>query len=304
MNKLYIGIILVMGIFLCGCSNEDSYISSNGLTDNEDYVFVTDLQDQYFKLEIENANFSSYGLLEFLTDDLDYEREDIIKTKLDTVCMFSLDAEGKNYKWYSTDTNYWFAIDNEKKAEPIEDYEQARWASDDFVSRMGLIVSEDVQEVKLTDLYEGALEYIYEMDYEGVKILGREAVDIGDELLYGVGISVLVDGNGIKIVSLNNVPEIQGVLETYEPTDFIPVSRVYQMIDTYNNLIYGTEQPWECKIDEIQVIYIPYIEGDTKVLIPAYEVKATYKWAEEIGKSKYIIDVFTGEVYAYTGAES
>lgn len=51
-------------------------------------------------------------------------------------------------------------------------------------------------------------------------------------------------------------------------------------------------------IKDVEIVYIPYLEKNETVLIPAYKLTMVETWENGMsGEYRYIMDVFTGYVY-------
>lgn len=295
MKKRYL--VIMMTAFLLG-------VAGCGTTEGENAnIDASETADEktYYKLLVEKQYFDMEELKTLVFGELEYDESAVETIKYeDRPDLYSLDIDGKNYKWEFIDgvvTNYWLSIDNEKQGVEIKNEKQARKASDDLVAQLGVAVSDNVVVQELHHLYEGENEYQYALVYENVEIATNSDIDVGDELLYPSSICTIVGGDGVKMLSLTNVVKVTDVLETYSSSEFISRQQLLKAIDTYEDKLWIGMDDVKLTIGEEKIVYVPYVEDNQSILIPAYVVPVAYEIDGEHSEGTYTIDAFTGYVY-------
>lgn len=322
--------ILLAGMCLTGCQTEQGEGKENSTTTQKSEL-LADMKEEYYMLSVSDYEGDIEEILEYLIEDYDIyedkiqtteEKEEKLDAGLQTEYTYTLETGGPAYMWVIDDPNYRFrfswskyadgVIDSSAPSASVTDTKETKKIAMDvaelFDADLELYKEELVQNYDINNKpAEEVAIYDFRQTYDNAPLAYAAFIDGGQKILFGPGFSVVVDGNGLCRISSHDFVEVGEPIQTYHSKEFISLEEVERKIQSYCSSFHvniGIED-YEMKatIESGEIVYIPYIEQNEKVLIPAYELMVIEDQGEEIWRMHYIVDVFTGYVYYRTGVD-
>lgn len=231
----------------------------------------------YYKLEVTPTVYDVDSVLNYLMPGYDKSR---VQKEGDD---YSIEIDGIKHNW-RFGKNYFTYYSKDSTPEGALTEEEALAYSDDFVEQFGYDVAENPEIWKNED---GNYIIRYTFQYEGVPILGNDGgIDLknGDEedgFAHGEFVEISVNGNGIRNLSLDHLYDPAAVLEEYRQEEFISRDQLDSIIKAAMNSVRQSMTEWskregkefDTRIEEIELIYIPWQEKGKWVLLPAFSVR-------------------------------
>lgn len=294
--------------FLNSQSSEASEASQEPPRDNHslpDYNF----SGTYYKLEVTPAVYDEDALLDYLIPGVDKSRAQ----KDNRNNYYSIEIDDIKHSWIY-ENNVFSYIKDDHTPDPAMTGEQALATADAFVKQSGFQVADNPEISKLED---GNYSVTYTFQYEGLPILGNDSINLknGDEendSAWGECIKITVSGKGIFSVFLSHLCDVTAVMEEYPQEKLLGKEQLESVIylamtSFYQDLPQDVE--YDYRLEDIELLYIPWQENGKWVLIPAFrissvglengEVVYTEQYDGTMGVTKHImiVDAVTGYVY-------
>lgn len=225
----------------------------------------------YYKLEMTPTVYDVDAILEYLMPGTDRSR-----ARQDERGYYSIEIDNITHTWYLSAADsehnnfFYYGEDFDFSRMPTE--QEARACSDDFIKHFGYQVAENSEFVERED---GPCSVYYRLEYEGVRILGKDSYSINKEPVHGEYIDITMGGNGILSLSLSNLYDVTAVLEEYPAEELISSSQLDDIINLAMNALFQDLDPkheYSYQVKEIELIYIPVQEKEKWVLLPAFRV--------------------------------
>ena len=254
---------------------------------------------RYYKLEVTPTIYDTETILKYLIPGFDKSRVQQDGKK------YSIEIGHLKHIWILGEDNFLYFNDSAMGRMLTE--KEALADSNDLVKQIGFEAAENPGIRKEED---GSYTIQYSFQYEGVPILGNGSIDLknGDEngFAYGEYIEVSVNGNGIREVYLNHLYDLAAVLGEYQAEELISRNELSSIINFAMDLHRRDMMEWakregrefSLRVEEIELIYIPWQEKGKWVLLPAFSVR----WVPRIDGVAYepepmLIDAVSGYVY-------
>lgn len=316
---LMMGLLLSLGI-LAGCGEDDSKQPATeiGTIDQAEREF----QDTYYMLsttpfEVDTEKMVSYLVVDYETNasNVTMETEEIndIGLPVDTRYHYALTVGENYYEWELSKIDASFFVWSTKLTSepdyhsgvPVVDFAAADTLTEALLAEAGIeAVLLSKEEYPLAAGDGNKLGYRFEQTYEGVPI-SEGLFDIGAQTVWGPYLTIDIDGSGYRSVAFHNLVMVGEVLKTYHSSEFLAVEELEKRAISYNlsfmsNVGVDRTPQVQMEIKNIEIVYIPSLEKNQTVLIPAYRLVMEEIWdggAGMSGEYRYIMDVFTGYVY-------
>lgn len=320
MRKRLLGILLavccVAGCCLTGCSGD----AGNSAREGNKGEFGTDFALEYYMLPVTDYEPDWDVILAGLIENYASYKDDVQISELDTepgeAAIYSncLLTDGPAYEWWSHEDDpgsihLWKyedgVIDVGAKVPmqlSVTDCDKAKAQALEVAELFDVELVCTEEEPLTIDNTVDIMVYDFQQQYKGTYIARQVFVTVGNERLSSPSFYVDIDGNGMCILSADGLLEIGEPLKTYNSGEFLALNEVEKKIESYCTSqlsnITGEAASVEVTIEEADVVYIPYMEKEQKVLIPAYELIGMEADGTQELKMRYVVDVFTGYVYA------
>lgn len=307
--------LLAAGCCLTGCSGD----AGNPTGEGEKSEFGTDFALEYYMLPVTDYEPDWDVVLAGLIEDYDSYKDDVQISELDTepgaAAIYSncLLTDGPAYEWWSHEDDpgriqLWKyedgVIDEEAKVPmqlSVTDCDKAKEQALEVAELFDVeLVCTEEKPYTINDAID-IMVYDFQQQYKGTYIARHTFITVGNERLSSPSFYVDIDGNGMCVLSAGGLLEIGEPLKTYSSGEFLAVNEVEKKIESYCasqlSNITGEAASVEVTIEDAEVVYIPYVEKEQKVLIPAYELIGIEADGTQESKMRYVVDVFTGYVY-------
>ena len=329
--------VMAVSLFLSGCQAEQNDATQGSTKNASDVETESDsvlsgVKDQYYMLPISYYKEDMDKILSSLIEDYDSYKAKIEMTErqvetsndgVKTEYCYTLETGGPAYAWNMNDEDYifnfdWYkytdgVIDNSAMASSVTDTEKGKELSiaiaDLFDVELEFYQEEVMQMYDINnEPAELVADYEFRQIYQGVPLSYGAFIYTGGQELYGPTFRTVVDGDGVCMLGAFALYDIGEPIQTYYSKEFISLTEVQRKIESYCtkfNTNIGVEgYEMTATIQSGEVVYIPYLEKNELVLIPAYELivlEDEGEASDEIWKVHYIVDVFTGYVYYRSG---
>ena len=292
MRKIVSWILLSVLIF-SGCASQPSQDAGSALPD---YT----CSGTYYKLEIAPLVYDEDVIMDYLLPGIDRSN-----ARRNERGQSSMSVDNNMHYWGSyafgsefSDFKYNKGVLDLSRAMTEQ---EALACSGDFIRHIGYQVAENPE---FEEHDEGPDSVYYCLTYEGVPILGRCNYYMENgEFALGEYIEVMMDGSGIAGVAMRNLYDVTAVLEEYPAEALISKSRLEEVVD-YSR--YGDPKyrwiprvKYDYQTNGVELIYIPVLEEEKWVLLPAFCVSYSKLRGEKvIDEARYmLIDAVSGYVY-------
>lgn len=320
MKKRYIvitlSVVLAAGCCLAGCSGD---VGKNGGA-GTNAELGSDFAQEYYMLTVTDYEPDWDVILAGLIADYDSYKGDVQISQLDTepgesaIYSTQLLTDGPAYEWWSHEDDpgsiqmwkYEDGVIDEGAKVPMQssvtDYDKAKAQALEVAELFEVeLVCTEEESYTINDTID-IMVYDFQQQYKGTYIAKHVFVTVGNERLSSPSFYVDIDGNGMCILSAGGLLDIGEPIQTYNSAEFMALDEAEKKIESYCasqlSNVTGDTASVEVTIEEADVVYIPYMEKDQKVLIPAYEFIAMEADGTQELKMRYVVDVFTGYVYA------
>lgn len=332
-KKWIVGILIVVmtvSLGMAGCSKMPEQNEDNGNIAGTDGI-IKEVKDEYYMLSISDYDADINEILTHLIDDYDTYKDKIqmVEEKVETSdarwqtqYQYTLETGGPAYIWEMYNPDHMFklhwrkhgdgVIDNSATSVSVTDIEGAKKIAMDvaelFETELEFYEEEIVQYYDINNQpAEEVAIYDFRQTYDDVPLAYAAFINSGKQTLYGPEFCVVVDGNGLCQISTYALVEMGEPIQTYHSREFISLEEVKRKIENYcasfNANIGNEGYKMQATIEECEIVYIPYLEKNEDVLIPAYELVVIEDDGKDVWKVHYIVDVFTGYVYYRAGFE-
>lgn len=327
-SVLLIGMTLA-GMCLSGClTNQEQSKEDDQTIQKSD--LLTDVKEEYYMLPVSDYEGDIEEVLEYLIEDYTVYKNQIETTENQvettdgwkTQYQYTLKTDGPAYKWNAFEEDYMFEFYWYKYADGIiDDSAMSVSVTDTQVAKELALAAADIFDTDL-ELYRERMIQNYDKDnqpaevvaiydfrqiYNGVPLSFEGVIDCGSQSLYCPAFDVVVDGYGLSRVGAFSMFDVGEPIKSYHVKEFISLDEVERKIQSYCsgfNINIGNEDyTMTATIESGEIVYIPYMEQNEKVLIPAYELMVLEDHEGEVWRMHYIVDVFTGYVYYRTGVD-
>lgn len=317
-------IIIGLSIFLCmsllsGCEN----IPSEEPVDNDSTAerMQCDMNAEYYMLSIAPFDMDVDLMLPYLTKDYNQHQSAVVTSTeeindvglSDTRYDYEVIINERDYGWtLSTCDSSYFVWRTKLASEPdyhggipVEDYETADCLVEDLLKTAGIEAQlYSKEKYPLIGEDGNTLSYRFYQSFEEVPI-ADVMLQMGGQHIEGPFMEVDMDGSGFRLVAFHDLVQVEDVLKTYSSAEFLEFKELENRAEAYNksflaNVGSGSSVEVDVTIKEAQIVYIPSLEKNQMVLIPAYCLVMEETWEKDHirdGKYRYIMDVFTGYVY-------
>ena len=322
MKRKYMAAVIVLvlaaGIGVTGCSSG----VGGDKTSQTKASLGEDFAQEYYMLSVTDYQLNQEEILSVLIEDYESYKDQV------QVGLFDSDlggyenqllTDGPAYSWYSFEDEpnkllWWKFADGvigEVKVPMQKSVEDQNKTKEQALEVAELFDAALVCTSEEKYSGEGNIEFMvydFQQQYEGTCVAEHVWVEVGNERLSCPSFYVDVDGNGVCLLSVSGLLDIGEPIKTYQSSEFISLAEAEKKIENYcasiSLNIGAEEESVDVTIQEANIVYIPYMEQNQKVLIPAYELYGT----EQGGSTdeslqgttyRYVVDVFTGYVYDY-----
>jgi len=300
---------LSFAIIFTGCSKEvELSNSSKEITDSKsvDLKISTDkdvnqeitYQEIYYKIELEEVSLDKALILKNLLGDFD---ETVISSENTSEgTEYSIVKDGVRHTWITEGNTFLYYNDASNNGSITEN--EAKNQGDDFMEGLDFYINKSPAVNEENGIF--TLEYC--LQYENTRILGNRVLEMQDAItehaIGGEYISLTIGGGGINNVYISNIMKPVNVLKEFDPkADFINYDKLQDVLNTYFDKIYsefGEDISASFVIDKMEVIYMPYTENNSQILVPVIEVEGTEYINGEQSEFSIIVDAVTGYIYS------
>ena len=312
--------LAVLSLVLCGCaiiSNDSKVTKSSNETDIQIKFQTSTSNPNTTKLQEASSrpvsdisspekDMVNCSKFEVVNKDIDVKK--IMKLLYEKKSLNSF-KRGKTGEWVSQiDGVYhtWQKIENggviyfsDRKIEKT-DKDKARRAAEDFIKRFCSNFNLSfIKESEKTD-EDGCYTFCYAQTCEGIRVMGNKTVALpnnDEKSIHGSYIEVTIDGAGINSLFLQQAFDVKKTVKSYQAEkDFIVRDKILETAKKYYKKLYtDLKDKAEMEIQDIQIIYMPYIEGNVQYLIPVYDLSIK----EESRKEPICMLMDTVTAYVY-----
>ena len=250
----------------------------------------------YYKLEITPAVYDADAIMDYLMPEIDRSRAQKEKRG-----GYSVEADNVKHTWgtFAWDSGFYnFSYLRDADLSRTLTEQEALACSDAFIKHMGYQVAGNPAFEQREDAPCSAYYYF---EYEGVPILGDISYNMGkNEFAYGEYIEVTMDGSGIMRVFLSHLYDVGAVLAEYPAEELIGRDQLENIVNpelkTRTRIRHHKSG---FRVDEIKLVYLPWQEGRTWVLRPAFCVRYTSLQDGKVTSESGImlVDAVSGDVY-------
>lgn len=308
-------LLLSLLLFGCAASQEESVIESTEKESPKESMTEIETEhtsDTYYRMSYTKAPIDIDKIMHALLTDED-EKAAFDATILDTSTLSdgriqregAMTVHGTAYQW--SECAGFFIFYKEYTAEPVP-VKDAEKLARDFLDQLGW---EYCDELQIRSAENGTVDILCRLCYQGVKLMGSHTLYFEpgneDELgLTGSYIQLTLSGTDIVSAMIESVPQDGDILQTYDSQkDLLSLKEAEAMAEQYietegSQLLLPDEELISEEMS-IERIYMPYRDaanGNTDILMPAYEVRIPCK-AEEMPDGAIVLymDALTGYIY-------
>lgn len=319
---LLVGVLLA-GMCLTGCQTEQN-ISKENQTTIQESELLADMKEEYYMLSVSDYECDLEAILEYLIEDYGKYKKQIefkeyqVETSdagQKTKYEYTIETGGPAYRWELFEEDYMFqfdwynyadgVIDADTSSIPVKDTEGAieiaKAVAELMDADLELYAAETAKSTKL-------VEYVdFRQTYDGVPLAYGACVKVGRQELYSPSVHTVIDGNGLCMLNAFALLDVGEPVKRYHSKEFISLEEVERRIQSYCTSFHTNNGNKDFRmtatVEKAEVVYIPTMENNEKVLIPAYELVVIEDDGKDVWKVHYIVDVFTGYVYYRAGFE-
>lgn len=307
MKKILL-LLAACAFLVTGCQKGGNKESGTGDTGKSDFRTFQDggslpdydCSETYYKLEVTSTVYDVEPILNYLIPGFDKSR---VQQKGDD---YSIEIDGIKHYWSIGKKYFTYSKDSPPEGALAE--KEALAYSDDFVKQVGFELAENPDIWKIEN---GNYTIRYTFEYEGVPILGNSSIDLknGDEedgFAHGEFVEISVNRNGIQGVYLSHLYDPAAILEEYRQEELISRDQLDSIINVAMNSVRQSMTEWSkregkefgTRIEEIELIYIPWQEKEKWVFLPAFSVRWVPLMDGVAGEPEpMLIDAVSGYVY-------
>lgn len=326
MKKWIIFALSIVLVFVSGCSiyntnpKEIQEGTSNQTTINKAGLLV-DMQDTYYRLQTEKVEIDIDALTQYCLGENAKYMDQAVETVLFPEYedgRFNLVVEDNQYCWnYQEDPSDYCFIQVDEPYIGVPNEKKALQTAKEIIDMIDVEFSETVNIYTVEwhiELEEGDFATMFEFapQYKGVMFAGNQPLRTveGEEIFGGSWAEVTIDADSVQTVGMENMCRVVKELETYSTEDFISVEEAVNAAENECSKLtsaFRMEDP-DAEISggatSITVIYVPAFADAYYEWIPAYKVMVEYTVNGKVHPVYAIVDVFTGHVYDWRGAET